>query len=379
MDNFDELLELDDVDGFHSSKERKSGKKGLILTVAAVVTCLGAGLGYAVHSGMVTLPKDSPPPVVETTQDEAAEKPVVQLVNIEQLTWANMMCVEMAQYPQKLKSMPVYDKQASPIVVKKDMAEVLKENALVIRNEAKRINSAVAWAHDKALKKQLNTLVTDNNRAVGDVVDPRTSAASHKMSSALNGYANSLSDMAKDLDAIATYDFGGMREAIAAAPGTMEELSRNLAANVSHVFEDDLFDNVVTMEAVALSTYCNGAFINIDELRQEFGDELDEQQKLKNMAVRARCEEFVDRTDRVSISNESLKKNRKACEEALISSDSAATASQYPNGVDYQDHLRAKPIIDTADMQAPPPSSVAPPPGSPDSPAPPVPPAPPTQ
>lgn len=326
--------DIDDEDGDSAKPIAVNEKRRRNVLVAAVsVLALTVSAGAFVIYDNLTKGPPPPPPPREIT---------MQLVNNEQLWWADSMCSVMSTWPSRMQDLPDKYSSGSPMKVRKGMIETLEKNAGVLKNVAEDISAIPEKSHKMALAKQDKVTIVENIKKTGNTPSESTSSVSNRVAAAINGYSASLRDMAKDLDSVADYDANGVRTTISRVAASFDEMNDQYAKEISSAFSGDIFDNVVTMDAVSKLETCNGSLINPDELEKEHGTEIEEQSKIREYASLQRCNEFKQNVGTVANKSEEVIKKEKICDDFLSSTDINSSDPLFDSKIDFSEEDAVK-------------------------------------
>lgn len=347
----DDFPDLDDLD-FDSpdpspTKRRRSPVKailsalGFALFLVVVVALAIGGVAYVAQ---------------QNTPEPTAPEPdtiVLQHVNTEQVLWADQLCVEVSGWQGERGRMPEFGEPASSDDARLAMARNLRENAEIVSGRAEALAELPPRAHERAAEDLAEVTVADNYRVLTTGIDPAVYSSTQRLTSALNGYAASLRDMATDLENLASYDPYGIRLQISRISTFFGQMNDELARELSEALSAETFDNLVTLEAVAGLETCNGSMVDSSRLTSEHGAELDTQRVAREFVISNRCEDFSEDYAAVTTDPE-VTRNAEACTQYLASVTVNASNPVLSARIDERDAERAKPTLPPPPVQATP-------------------------
>lgn len=379
-DNYDEFDNIfdDDIDLFddgseensqddNKEKKKKSNKNespkfikfGLIgLLVAGLI---GGGWYVVQNESNNTAQQEE-----QQTEEEGEQEPAVegfdpnrpktdetlQLVNTQQVYWADNMCNIASQWTDKPFPGKVdIEGKATVLKNKRALISALETNAQELRNRSNTMLPLIDDVYEKAKQKEdNNTIITDNNKLV-ESLDPSVVSSSYLIKDSIDRYADSLDSMAKDLKTYADYDEYGMRVAISRVQQGLNSAYKQFGTTLAGVFDDGLFENSVTLHAVSQLESCSGALIDQGKLESRYGDEIKKQEKIAEFVNYKRCQAFIDNSGRVTNKNESYNSSVNSCNTLLSTVTVDGTHDGYYMNIDTQDAKRARPSHDSFDEQ----------------------------
>lgn len=292
-DNFDDLIAIGDEELEENRKKAKKEERKTILRnigIVLLIVIVGVGVFFA-----ATAYNDEQRKQEALRAEAAREEITLQTVNMEQVGWADRTCAVVNSW--RYEQFPVYEEETEPFYIKNDMAESLRGNATRMRDNAENISLVPYLAHQHATEIVDDVTLVNNYRVVGPDQDHDLSHASQSVSASMMDYAQSMEDMASDLENIAMYDFNGMRTGILRVGNFFDEMNEELRGDLSDVLTLELFDNPMTMDRVASLESCNENMISQEMIAQEYGDEIREQKVLEDIVIQDRCEALLNNNE----------------------------------------------------------------------------------
>lgn len=346
-DDFPDLddLDFDTADPATSTKRRKGPLRailsalGFALFLLVVVALAIGGVAYVAQQNT---PEPQAPP---------QETIVLQHVNTEQVLWADQLCIAVSSWQGERGTMSEFSEPASSDDARTAMAKNLRENAEIVSERAENLAELPLQAHERAEQDIAEVTVADNDRVLASGIDPAVYSSTQRLTSALNGYAASLRDMATDLENLASYDPYGIRLQISRISTFFGQMNDELGRELSEALSAETFDNAVTLEEVSSLETCNGSMVDSDRLTSEHGPELDTQRVAREFVITNRCEDFSEDYSALSDDPE-VARNLTACTQY------GATANVNPSNpvlsarIDERDAERAKPDLPPAPTKA---------------------------
>ena len=153
--------------------------------------------------------------------------------------------------------------------------------------------------------------------------------------------------MAKDLKTYADYDEYGMRGAISRVQHGLDAAYQQFGTSLAGVFDDGIFENAVTLQAVSQLESCSGALIDQDKLESKYGEEIKKQEKIAEFVNFNRCKAFIDNSSRITNKNESYNSSVNSCNSLLSTITIDGTHDGYYMNINTQDNDRARPSHDS--------------------------------
>lgn len=313
--NTDDLGDLSDINeaisGLDDEEKPKKSKKGkIILFIILLIVIL------LIVAGLMSPEKGNSDNKVEGKQTAELE-----LVNSEQVNYAKEMCSIIPTWEKNMVPMKNVKTAKSPLKVRDEMVFVLESNAAALNKESKELAQIPSKVYDISKRDTKDILVTDNVLKIGDQPDEKVSQSAQSLSTTLSGYAGSINTMAQDLKKVAPYDEPGIRSAIENVNNSFDSLNSQFTKDVGVSINDNIFDNVVTMQKVSEIKECNGAFINPDDLKKEKGQEIEQQAKISSYALQDRCRGFLASSQSVPEDSmtDQIKQSVTLCKESLAS------------------------------------------------------------
>lgn len=344
LDDFDSL---DDDSGVPKKKNKKEGTSPIFKVLAGLfVAAIIGTILYSSNSNDNT--REAQVTETKTSEAESNERAELQLVNTEQVLWADEMCNYFSynEWGDSLHKMPTYDEAKKPKTVRDEMSDLLGRNAYRVNYRANKMKELPNIVYDSALNNQEFTTVIDNNKKLGDTPDEKVVNISQSLSLAFENYARSLSDMKKDLDSIADYDANGLRNAVNRVNNGFETINQQLGNEVTEALQETNFDNVVTIKKASENESCAGNFADFTNASDEVQKILDDQALISDYVLEKRCQNFVSNTSNVTQLSDDLKNNIELCNNVLSRVSVDETNEIFAQGVDTKDSERATPNID---------------------------------
>lgn len=350
--------ESENSNAISSSKKKKSKNKKVSSTVKKIlapVIVLGllGGVGYySAEKGWVNTDEifsnqadgEDNTQSQESENAEPAKDVTLQLVNTEQVFWAENVCDTMSHWgEEELKEVPPPEREKGYTsgAAADEIVKVLHDNANILRKRATEMQDAIPNSYKAAQEFEKDTILTDNNKTVGHSPDSRITNATSNINISLKSYADGLDSMANDLKSKASYDFNGQRDTISMISQALDGMEDELGNMLSKEINDSLFENTVTMERVAQLGACNGTVISGEELDRQRGKEISEQETIRNYVNYKRCEYFM--SDRQRFGGSEFVSSEEACNKVLKESTFTGDDPVSHWNINTQNAERAKP------------------------------------
>lgn len=283
--------ELNPVDEDEERKERAAARQkklmigGGVFTVVIIVL-----LAY-----LAFFKKD---PVEE--QKVPDNKPVaLQLVNRQQVEWANSMCAHTAFWGPKMRNKVVDKGVVSPVKGRDEAVKVLKNNAQVARSMNEQIVKTPDKVYETSVADHRVPSVLLIERKDGDEPDEKNVKNTETVRIAIDTYANSLDNIVKMLQDIATYDDKGLREGLSDAFKTFNLATDGMDKKLGEALSTSQFDNTATISAIANLPLCGDKFVG-DDAKKKLAPEIEQQNKVMNFVKLDRCTQFTERNNLIS-------------------------------------------------------------------------------
>lgn len=381
LDDLDDLDELDDLDTLNQNsssdlgifsdddflndeilledndvkKKPKTKKKSPIIKIVSIIATVGIIFGggyYAYTNDLIPTnalgtndSQNENENENENDHQEASRDVTMELINTEQVFWAENVCNAMSTWGEDLNlknvPSPKGNKPYSSIQASKEISNVLKENSKILETRANQIQESVSNAYNEAKSFEKGTILTDNNKKVGQSPDTKITSASSNINMSLRAYADGLKSMAADLQSKAGYDFNGQRDTISMISQALEGMENDLSNMLSKEINDELFDNTMTMLRVSQLEACGGKIIDGSELDRERSEQISEQENIRNYINYRRCEAFM--SDRERFGGSEFKSSEEACSQVLKENIFTGDEPIYSWNINTQDELRVKP------------------------------------
>lgn len=317
MDFNDLSILFDDEDVSEKKDEDKDKKKNNWAIPIGIVTIIGLVIGVAaVSSGGGGEEKEEV--VVESTTPEVPKDLQVDLVNLQQVAWADKTCTLVKDLSENRLELKPTGNETNPVKARKFISWDISRNLKRLDDISDDFSQLPETSLARAQQDEKKTMPGDNNLKVGNEVDGNISTASRGIASAFEGYASALESLQSSLNGIASYNFNGIRDGIENTNGEINNLNGQLSQTISQNFSDDTFDNVATLKAVSELESCGNMMIDKDELKKEKGEELAKSDKVRNIVSVRRCKSYLDNTPQDS-QDESIKERRSSCEDVVSS------------------------------------------------------------
>lgn len=336
--NLDELNDLfdsdldDDEGGAGNKKKEKKSKAPWIISLVAI-----AAIGGIFAKGLTN--SEPPPP----PEPKAPENIQVELVNLQQVAWADNICQAITQYNTNDYLLRPSGKPTNPLKLRSIITSNIEKNRQRLTEITHTIESVPEKSLGQAHQMADDTTPADNNLKVSDGVDEKVDAMNRAIVSSYQGYNSALDKVAGDLNKVADYNFNGMRDGIEQARNQLGDLSNQLFGELSTVFNDESFDNLATMEAVSELESCNGSVINGEQLKKERGKDLDFIHRVRDITIKKRCEQFMEPTQQST--DEKVEQWRQTCQEAISSIVINDTDPLTKSKLDMQEDARIIPKV----------------------------------
>lgn len=373
-DEFDNIFD-DDIDLFDdnskddktTSKKKSSNKnkrsKFVKLSLIGVLLVGLAGGGWYVVQNENTKSQQQEQEQVSSEENQKPEvegfdpnRPktdeTLQLVNTQQVYWADDMCNIASQWTDKEFPGKIDIEGKSTVLKnKRALISVLETNAQELRNRSNAMLPMIDNVYNKAKEKEdNNTIITDNNKLIKSV-DQNIVGSTYLIRDSINRYADSLDSMAKDLKTYADYDEYGMRGAISRVQYGLDDAYQQFGTSLAGVFDDGIFENAVTLQAVSQLESCSGALIDEGKLESKYGEEIKKQEKIAEFVNFNRCKAFVDNSSRITNKNESYNSSINSCNSLLSTITVDGAHDGYYMNINTQDNDRARPSHDSFDQE----------------------------
>lgn len=343
-EELDLLLNEGDDDAEGNAENQKKNNKFFPLAIIIILVAVVVGAVTLTNGG------DSGENAGEETSTTEAPKDMsLQLVNLQQVAWADNMCKNISTWDKEISKLDKPDDEVFVGKARRMIVKNLKRNSDNISDIANGLGDVPKKSLADATKKASEATIVDNYLKVDDTVDEKTDSATRSLQSSLNGYASALKDLAGSMDSVASYNFDGMRDSIKESQNTLESMNKRLSKDVSNAFGEDFFDNTMTMKAVAELESCNGSVINSEELKKDKGQEISDQETLSDYLVMKRCKQFMENTEGFDSSDSATGRNRSACEEFLSSVTVDENDPVVSGKIEANDDLRVQPEKESQD------------------------------
>lgn len=336
--NLDELNDLfdsdldDDESGAGNKKKEKKSKAPWVISLVAI-----AAIGGIFAKGLIN--SEPPPP----PEPKAPENIQVELVNLQQVAWADNICQAITQYNTNDYLLRPSGKPTNPLKLRSIITSNIEKNRQRLTEITRTIEGIPEKSLGQAHQMAGDTTPADNNLKVSDGVDEKVGAMNRAIVSSYQGYNSALDKVAGDLNKVADYNFNGMRDGIEQARNQLGDLSNQLFGELSTVFNDESFDNLATMEAVSELESCNGSVINGEQLKKERGKDLDFMHRVRDITIKKRCEQFMESTQQST--DEKVEQWRQTCQEELSSIVINDTDPLTKSKLDMQEDARIIPKV----------------------------------
>lgn len=313
-DDFNELMSVGEEEASKERAEQRRRSRSVILrniTIFLTIIAVGSGLFFG-----ITRYNDYQREQEKIAEEAARERISLQLVNAEQVEWADNTCAVVNGWTQE--DFTVYPDEVEPWVAIGDIVDSLRRNAILMREGAERLSKVPIRSHITAMDRVDNVVLTENFQTIDpEKPDWKTTQASNSLEATLSAYARSMDNMASDMEGLADYDFDGMRSGIILVNDMFSQMNDDLRTDFENIFTTELFDNAATMEAISHLEYCNENMLSQSDVNTAFGDELADQRALRTIMVSERCESFLNNNRNNTNPNEATKKNMESCETYL--------------------------------------------------------------
>lgn len=311
----EELVERQDP---VSSRDTKNGggvfKK--ILIGLAIVLVIATGIAIV---------NKMPSQQQQPQQDASAEKEDVelQLVNLEQVQWADRTCAAISANQSLTTAFPRPDEQEWPGQIRKRMMGNLDENRDSLRNFANSLRQIPQESHKYAQESTQNVTVVDNFKKTGDTFDPKVIENTESLALAVERYADSLNDMSTSLGELSSYDVYGIRNKMDRIWGSFSGMEKDFSSSLEKSITEKSFDNARTIQAVSQLESCNSMeFITPEAVKEKYGKELTVQQEISDEESAKRCKAFESQKSNLGASPDVISRNAEACGKLLATYDS---------------------------------------------------------
>lgn len=317
MDFNDLSILFDDEDVSEKKDEDKDKKKNNWAIPVGIVAIIGLVIGVAaVSSGGGGEEKEEV--VAESTTPEVPKDLQVDLVNLQQVAWADKTCTLVKDLSENRLELKPTGNETNPVKARKFISWDISRNLKRLDDISDDFSQLPETSLARAQQDEKKTMPGDNNLKVGNEVDGNISTASRGIASAFEGYASALESLQSSLNGIASYNFNGIRDGIENTNGEINNLNGQLSQAISQNFSEDTFDNVATLQAVSELESCGTMMVDKDALKKEKGEELEKSNKVRNIVSVRRCKSYLDNTSQDS-KDESIKERRSSCEDVVSS------------------------------------------------------------
>lgn len=316
MDYNDLSILFDDEDVSEKKDTKKEKKRPGWIIPVAIVSVLGLVIGGAAMMGGNEEPEKE---VIATeTEEPVPEDLTVQLVNLQQVAWADETCSVVNKWGQDKLELKPTGNETNPVKARKIISWDMDRNITRLGDMSNEFTELPQTALSKAKKLESETMPGDNNLKVGNEVDEKINTASRGIASAFEGYSSAIKTLQKNLNGIADYNFNGIRDTISKTNGEIDNLNGQLAQNISQNFNEETFDNLATLQAVSELESCASIMIDPTKLKEDKGEELDMMNKVNRIVSVRRCKSYLDNTSAETEDQEIIKR-RSSCEEVVSS------------------------------------------------------------
>lgn len=316
MDYNDLSILFDDEDVSEDKTKKKTKKRPSWIIPASIVAVLGLVIGGAVVMDGGQEKKEET--VATPTQEPVPDDLTVQLVNLQQVAWADEMCSVVNKWGQDKKELKPTGNETKPVKARKIISWDIDRNVERLEEISKDFTELPETSLGKAQKLESETMPGDNNLQVSNEIDEKVATASRGIASSFEGYSSALQTLQKNLNEVADYNFNGIRDAISKTNGEIANLNGQLSDNISQNFNDETFDNLATLQAVSELESCSSTLIDPEKLKEAKGEELDTMNKINRIVSVRRCKSYLDNTS-AETNDESISQRRASCEEVVSS------------------------------------------------------------
>lgn len=277
----------DDGNSGNGNGKKKTPWKGIIAGVA-VVAVAGAGAGGYFLSTTKEKPQEKPKPAV------------YQLINQEQVEWANGVCRIVDDISKHADVPTIFeDKNIDPVKARQQLSTVFRTNAKIILTASQQLQDLPHNTNVRVHELQVAPSVISQMKKVGDTPDDKTVGASNSLSNILDTYAHTLSGYSSQLDGVASYNKTGLIDIMTTVREDFLNTSQSMEKNVQQTLTSTkMFDNEVTMQAVSQLPFCGSRFIGDDDMKK-ISSVLDDQKVVATHVTRQRCVAFLDTARKV--------------------------------------------------------------------------------
>lgn len=317
MDFNDLSILFDDEDVSEKKDEDKDKKKNNWAIPVGIVAIIGLVIGVAAVSSSGG-EEEKEEVVAESTTPEVPKDLQVDLVNLQQVAWADKTCTLVKDLGENRLELKPTGNETNPVKARKFISWDISRNLKRLDDISDDFSQLPETSLARAQQDEKKTMPGDNNLKVGNEVDGNISTASRGIASAFEGYASALESLQSSLNNIASYNFNGIRDGIENTNGEINNLNGQLSQAISQNFSEDTFDNVATLQAVSELESCGTMMIDKDSLKKEKGEELEKSNKVRNIVSVRRCKSYLDNTSQDS-QDESIKERRSSCEDVVSS------------------------------------------------------------
>lgn len=317
MDFNDLSILFDDEDVSEKKDEDKNKKKNNWAIPVGIVAIIGLVIGVAAVSSSGG-EEEKEETVAESTTPEVPKDLQVDLVNLQQVAWADKTCTLVKDLGENRLELKPTGNETNPVKARKFISWDISRNLKRLDDISDDFSQLPETSLARAQQDEKKTMPGDNNLKVGNEVDGNISTASRGIASAFEGYASALESLQSSLNNIASYNFNGIRDGIENTNGEINNLNGQLSQAISQNFSEDTFDNVATLQAVSELESCGSMMIDKDALKKEKGEDLEKSNKVRNIVSVRRCKSYLDNTSQDS-QDESIKERRSSCEDVVSS------------------------------------------------------------
>ena len=316
MDYNDLSILFDDEDISEKKDDKKSGGGRKWFVPVTIIAIFGAVVGGAVVFGQQDQPIEETEPV--PTTEQVSDDLSVELVNLQQLSWAEQSCSAINKWSEDKKELKPTGNETNPNKARKFISWDIDRNLERLSEISQDFSSMPESSLTQAKNKEEETHPGQNHLKVGSEIDAEVSAASRGIASAFEGYSSALETLQSNLNGIADYNFNGIRDGISKTNDDLASLSTQLAETLSQNFNEESFDNLATIKAVSELDACNGIMIDAGKLRGEKSEELDMVEKIDRIVSVRRCQSYLDNTSE-NVEDETISAHRASCQDVVSS------------------------------------------------------------
>lgn len=317
--DYNDLSILFDDDDISEKKEKDSKPKNKWTIPIAIVSIFAAVVGgLALLGSKEEQEQEQLQQAETTTTEEVPDNLSVQLVNLQQVAWADKACTTIEKWAEDKKELKPTGNETSPNKARKFISWDINRNLKRLSEVSQDFSDLPESALTQAKQLEKKTGPGDNNLKVGKEIDADISAASRGISSAIEGYSSAVKKLQSNLNSIADYNFNGIRDGIVKTNEDIANLSTQLEETLLQSFNEDTFSNIATLKKASELESCQGKLIDTDKLKSDKAEELDKMERIDRIVSVRRCKSYLDNTAE-DAEDGTIAQHRSSCEDITTS------------------------------------------------------------